>query len=310
MNSFNWVYDFDPSLPIYVFSYEVQGNRDKLHWHDYYEIGLCVEGSGKFIYLNKEYPVNKGDVFLTNNFENHVAITEADTYSRYLFFIFLPSFIADPQGRQLDLEYLFPFHYNPLYFENRLPAHTPAAQKIAALIQEAYVLYEEKGAFHRIALDIKLREILLEFSRHYASKQSHHLDGQGYINASIQKAIRYINLHFNERLSIQDIAETLDMSPSYFRHLFTQSVRISVKQYITHLRMTQAKKLLLATDRPVSEIIDEVGYNNITHFYRTFFKYVHMTPADYRKHYRGMPLTRAEQLQLELSKPIIPGNSM
>ncbi len=299
MNSFNWVYDFDPSLPIYIFSYEVQGNRDKLHWHDYYEIGLCVEGSGKFIYLNKEYPVREGDVFLTNNFENHVAITEADAYSRYLFFIFLPSFIADPQGRLLDLEYLFPFHYNPLSFENRLPAKTPAAQKIGALIREAYTLYEEKDAFHRIALDIKLREILLEFSRHYAGRQSHRPQEPGHINASIQKAIRYMNLHFNEPLTIQEIAERLDMSPSYFRHLFSQSVRISVKQYITHLRMAQAKKLLLATDRTVSEIIEEVGYHNVTHFYRTFEKYMHMSPASYRGHYRGMPLTLAEQLQLE-----------
>lgn len=299
VNSFNWVYNFDPSFPIYIFSYDVQGNQDRLHWHDYYEIGLCIEGSGKFIYLNKEYPVTEGDIFLTNNFENHVAITEGQTHSRYIFLIFLPSFIADPRGRHLDLEYLFPFHYNPLFFENRLPAKSKAAQRIADLILDAYAIYEEKGDFHRITLDIKLRQILLEFSRHYASKQSHHVEGHGHVDANIQKAIRYINLHFNERLTIQRISEILEMSPSYFRHLFSQNVRISVKQYITHLRMSQAKKLLLASDKPVSEIIEDVGYFNATHFYRTFKKYVQMTPAEYRKHYRGVPLTNAEQRQLE-----------
>lgn len=292
MNSFNWVYDFDTALPLYVFSYEVRGNQDKLHWHDYYEIGVCVEGNGKFLYLSKEYPVAQGDVFLTNNFENHVAITEGDAYSRYLFFIFLPSFIANPQGRQLDLEYLFPFQYNPLYFENRLPANTSAAKTIGLLIREAHALYEEKGAFHRIELDIKLREILLAFSRHYASRQFHRLDGAGYINASIQKAIRYMNLHFNERLTIQEIADMLEMSPSYFRHLFAQNVRITVKQYITRLRMSHAKKLLLATDKKIGKIIDEVGYTNATQFYRTFEKHTQMSPADYRRHYRGHPHTR------------------
>ena len=59
---FNWEYEFDPSFPIHLFPYQVMGNKDPMHWHRYHEIGLCVGGTGKFVYLNKVYPVKPGDI--------------------------------------------------------------------------------------------------------------------------------------------------------------------------------------------------------------------------------------------------------
>lgn len=57
MNGFNWEFDFDPEFPIHVYHMTVDGNRDPMHWHQYFEIGLCIGGSGKFIFMNKEYSV-------------------------------------------------------------------------------------------------------------------------------------------------------------------------------------------------------------------------------------------------------------
>lgn len=73
---FNWEYEFDPSFPIHLFPYQVMGNKDPMHWHRYHEIGLCVGGTGKFVYLNKVYPVKPGDIFISNNYESHVAISD------------------------------------------------------------------------------------------------------------------------------------------------------------------------------------------------------------------------------------------
>ena len=63
MRSFNWEYEFDPVFPIYIFPYTVVGSRDSMHWHRYHEIGLCTGGSGKFVYLNKVYPIRPGGHF-------------------------------------------------------------------------------------------------------------------------------------------------------------------------------------------------------------------------------------------------------
>lgn len=101
MDGINWSYDFLPGFPMHIFPFTVSGNRDSIHWHQYYEIGLCVNGRGKFVYMNKVYSVKKGDLFISNNFENHVAIGEDGEETEYIFLIFLPEFIAHPHGRQM-----------------------------------------------------------------------------------------------------------------------------------------------------------------------------------------------------------------
>lgn len=283
----NWTYDFKAEFPVHIFPFTVQGNRDKMHWHDYYEIGLCVKGPGKFVYVNKEYTVQEGDVFLTNNFENHVAITEADKLCEYIFLIFLPGFIANPQGgRQLDLRYLFPFDYNPLDFENRLPAGSLAARQLQKLIPDALEIYQRQGPFYEMELDIRLRRILLVFSKHFLGREKPGRSGYHFMNTHIQEAIQYMNLHFSENITLEAMARQIGISSSHFRHQFKAGTGVSFKQYITQLRMSQAKKLLLATEKPVSEIITDVGYSNMSQFYRVFKKNMFMSPAEYRNRHR------------------------
>jgi predicted ABC-type sugar transport system permease subunit len=86
MGGYFWNYDLDPEFPLNILKFTTRGDSDRIHWHNYLEIGLCTGGNGKFIFTNKEYDVRKGDVFIVSNFENHVAISEYNTsYGHQLF---------------------------------------------------------------------------------------------------------------------------------------------------------------------------------------------------------------------------------
>ena len=285
MSGFNWEYDFERDFPVHIFPFTVEGNRDGLHWHNYFEIGLCTRGVGKFVYLDKIYSASAGDIFVTNNFENHVAITQGDTSMEYLFLIFLPSFIAHPHGRPMDNRYLTTFNYKPLEFQNKIDSSHPDSAAIRALLMEAYEQLQKNDEFSRLEVDVKLRQILLVLARHHAQHPCAQQE-PGLINLKIQRAIRQLNSHYSERLTVPQVAAQLGLNPSYFRHLFKECTQTSFKEYITHLRMSQARKLLLATDKSIQEILAEVGYTNASQFYRVFYNLSHMTPTDYRKHYR------------------------
>ena len=287
MDGINWSYDFLPGFPMHIFPFTVSGNRDSIHWHQYYEIGLCVNGRGKFVYMNKVYSVKKGDLFISNNFENHVAIGEDGEETEYIFLIFLPEFIAHPHGRQFDLSYLSFLKYNPLTFTNKIDAELPVAQRLYSLFNETLALYQGDEPFRRMELDIKVRQILLELSRHYAQNSEQEDTGDVLLHVKVQKAIKYLNIHYSETITIDRMAALLDMNPSYFRHLFKKSTQMSFKSYVTYLRLSQAQKLLIATNKSVSEIISEVGYSNISQFYTVFHKFAHMSPAEYRRQYRN-----------------------
>lgn len=287
MDGFNWTFDFDYDFPMHIFPFTVMGNRDSIHWHQYFEIGLCVDGQGKFVYMNKVYNVKKGDLFISNNFENHVAISESDDITEYIFLIFLPDFIANPHGRRFDLSYLSFLKYNPLSFNNKIEAELPVSRRLYTLFTEMLALYRGDDPNRRMEMDIRVRQVLLELSRHYAECGGQEDTGDILMHVKIQKAVKYLNIHYCENVTIADMAEQLEMNPSYFRHLFKASTQMSFKSYITYLRLSQAQKLLLATNKSVSDIISEVGYSNVSQFYNVFQKLTHLSPAEYRKQYRN-----------------------
>ncbi len=287
MDGFNWEFTFDRDFPMHIFPFTVVGNRDSMHWHQYFEVGLCTKGQGKFIYMNKVYSAQAGDLFISNNFENHVAITENGNEAEYIFLILMPEFIADPHGRGFDLKYLSFLKYNPLSFTNKIDGECAVAQRLYQLMSDLLAIYCGEGPFRKLELDIRVRQILLELSRHYAEEPGHSSEGDESVHVQVQKAIKYLNIHYSDHITIASMAEQLEMNPSYFRHLFKEQTQMSFKSYITHLRLSQARKLLLATDKSVGEIVNEVGYSNVNQFYTIFRKFSNLSPGEYRKQYRN-----------------------
>lgn len=284
MRSFNWEYEFDPVFPIYIFPYTVVGSRDSMHWHRYHEIGLCTGGSGKFVYLNKVYPIRPGDIFISNNYESHVATSDSDQDTQFLFLIFLPSIISAPGSQAVDSQYLRFLQYNPLSFQNCIPAGDPAAVQLGELIRRAYQIYIAQQEFYQMELDILLRQILLTLTQARSAPENFsHVPKQ---NPKIAQAQEYINDHYTGKLTIRQVADHLELNESYFRHLFKEETRISFKGYVTLLRLSHAQKLLIASDRSIYEIIQEVGYSNISQFYKLFKLNFDQTPAEYRRRYR------------------------
>lgn len=93
----------------------------------------------------------------------------------------------------------------------------------------------------------------------------------------IQKQFR------NPALKIQDIAAELHFSSAYLRYLFKRETKRSIWDYVTELRIEEAKYLLATTDKKRYEIASEVGYESPEHFSRMFKRYTGVSPADYRK---------------------------
>ena len=99
----------------------------------------------------------------------------------------------------------------------------------------------------------------------------------------MEYARRYFNEHYSEQISIEDYAESRNMSVSWFQRNFKQIVNHSPMQYILTIRMNNAASLLESSDYSMAEISTIVGYDNPLYFSRLFKKQKGVSPSEYRK---------------------------
>ncbi|PRX64042.1 two-component system response regulator YesN [Cohnella sp. SGD-V74] len=102
----------------------------------------------------------------------------------------------------------------------------------------------------------------------------------------ITEIMRIIQERYSENLTIADIASQVYLAKTYICLLFKQETGETINEYITRVRMEQAKKLLNGTDRKLAEICTAIGYAEPSYFTKQFRKYTGMNPSDYRDIHR------------------------
>lgn len=98
-----------------------------------------------------------------------------------------------------------------------------------------------------------------------------------------EMVISYIREHFREQISLKDVADRLYVSPAYLGRCVQRATGVSFRQYVTDLRIEEAKRLLKQTDKLIYEIAEEVGFKESKYFASKFMAEVGKTPLEYRK---------------------------
>jgi AraC-like DNA-binding protein len=100
---------------------------------------------------------------------------------------------------------------------------------------------------------------------------------------TIEQAQGYLLQHFREDISLQQVAAHCHVSPFHFSRLFKTILQVSPHQYLLGIRLHQAKLLLDDSDRPVSDIAFDCGFNSPEHFATAYRKRYRVSPSDYRQ---------------------------
>ena len=98
-----------------------------------------------------------------------------------------------------------------------------------------------------------------------------------------EKAKKYIDQHFREDISLDDLSGMYDISPFYFSKVFKTQTGVTFTDYITGVRVARARELLEGTNKSMKEICSEVGYSDPNYFSRIFKKNTGVTPTEYKE---------------------------
>lgn len=110
---------------------------------------------------------------------------------------------------------------------------------------------------------------------------------QNKFDSSLRLCKKFLDEHFTENISIAQMSKIAHMSISGFAHRFKKIFGLAPGQYLIRRKIGTAQKLLIATDKSITEISMELGYDNVSHFNNQFKNFVGASPQSYRKLWVG-----------------------
>lgn len=111
-----------------------------------------------------------------------------------------------------------------------------------------------------------------------------------YDSDSIHEAIKFINKNFNRNITLELVSEHVHLTPHYFSRYFKSNTGVNFIEYLSKLRIKEAKRLLVSTSKSISRISLEIGYVDSAYFSKVFMKYEGVSPHKYRLSKRKLSL--------------------
>lgn len=185
----------------------------------------------------------------------------------------LLGFVLFAQGQNLNLVVTRALELTTLL--SRVSIEAGATTERILPLNETYLIHLQAAKNYEEVCFL-LQEVVENFiqciSMPYSEKQ----------NPIIQKAISYIAQHYDQPLSIQILADELHISPTYFSSLFSKHMNTGFQEYLTRIRIEEAKLLLSGTRFPINQIALSVGYADQSSFAKAFKRLTGNTPLQMR----------------------------
>ncbi len=155
-----------------------------------------------------------------------------------------------------------------------------SAEHCASLIKDMFDTKAEQDPLFKTARLLELLSVILEENARYSR-----LDGTSHTKKleAVELAIEYMEAHFREKCTLDDIAKHSHFSSVYFHGLFREAVGKTPFEYLNCLRLEEAKRLLLTQNLDISEISELCGFSSQSYFNYVFKKETGMTPTAYRR---------------------------
>lgn len=166
------------------------------------------------------------------------------------------------------------------------PVYVPDTKEHGKEIEEKlrhFVFSEDQSSMSLIGQFYLLLDRMIQYSSTRRAPQDGKLS-----EFYAKEAIRYIETHYKEDVTVEDIAKNCQLERSYFGKIFKGVIGQSPQEFLVHYRMAKAAALLTTSDRQISEIGALVGYPNALHFSRAFKRVYQISPREYRQIHRIM----------------------
>lgn len=259
------------------------------HWHDELELVFIHEGCGEFHVSDDSYILSEGQGLLVNQGMLHsFNIAEGSENCIYSSIVFHPSFLLSYNQTKLCSIYLHPVISNHALAGLPLSADVPYEKDILDLLKQIIKINKERQYCYELyTKDYLMRLWILLLERHIRETRIAPETRDTRISmdeARAKEAIRFIEEHYADPISLDDIAASIHVSKSECCRCIRRCMKMTPFEYLMKYRIFIAAGLLCDGDSSdsVATLASKVGFNSSSYFNKLFRKYMNCTPTQYK----------------------------
>ncbi len=269
--------DFNPTV-FYVSKVRMI-QEGTYHDHDFTELAYILSGKGRYVVEGTEFDVAAGDLVICNPGVRHTHIVTST--------------------KEPTIEFIFGF--TDFHFKNMAPnsielpdqgyvLHTSAElkQEISKLCFAMIAEKESNQIGRYIMFKTHLMQMLLLIIREIAEDEKSEQRGCNFEsynkNYAVNRIITYLNENYEHKISLEQIAHNMYLSPVYISKIFKEETGESPINYLIKIRLEKARDILRNDEGgSIKSIANQVGYDDVYHFSKLFKKYYGISPLYYKK---------------------------
>lgn len=265
------IYPYNPeaqTLPFFLFGIGGSEYQKYVNRPDGYkcnQILFCAKGSGTLEYDGKKIKINAGDYFFLPKDKSHAYYPDEELWDvRWIAF----------EGSACD-EILVKFGMtSPIVI-------TPAAETTMEKTFDKMVISQENDFLYcDYTCSGLVYDYLIEFHRHMDSNadstRSRHV-------SMLLPVLRFMHDNFSSDISMTQLSEIIGVTPQHFCRIFSKTMNVRPNEFLTQIRLNEAKQLLRNKDVSVSDAAIKSGFRDAGYFSTVFRKHEGMSPAEYKK---------------------------
>ena len=274
MKYYNETFVYNNFIPIQV---KHLNNFDFVpHWHMDVEIVLVLQGKIRIGVNSNHELLSAGDMVVIGSGDIHY-FDSLGLASSIASLIFSPELLDSKTGWPKNGQLQYPFLKKKDFQEESL-------EHLANSFQSVVTEEREKKPMCDMIIKAKLLEMSGLILRCIPIVDNKEESKAGYAvkNRRMKGILTYIEENFSLDLSIESIAEKFDISPFYLSKIFHSVTGMNFRRYINFIRVSEANYLLTNSDKSITDIANECGFNSIRTFNRAFKEIKGYTPSNLR----------------------------
>jgi len=250
------------------------------HWHGHVEVNMPFDGDVEYIFNDAVVKSKKGFITLFWACTPHQLTDVGQCKQMAIFNLPMHLFLSWPLDRELIN-----------HVTHGMVVTSLASQQLSAFEVRRWQkeLNSDNEQIRQLAIDeiaLMLKRFSLtgwrsvqdsKTSRTQKNRISRH--SQFYVSQMLE----FIAGNCNKQLTVDTIAEHVKLNPNYAMGIFHRVMQLTIKQYITAMRINHVRAMLSDTDKTILDIATIAGFRSSSRFYSSFHKYVGMPPLQYRK---------------------------